>query len=131
MKIKTAGLLSILFMSAALILMCTPYAAALRFAQPYDQSIKVTFSYFSMMVLGYGNIYPMLTGVCAISSLLLLIVVLIWNRLRILTITMTLACACFSILAITFSTGITIVSVIISFCIFLSTLFQLVPKKLP
>ena len=121
MKNKTALSIAICCMLAAIGLMLTPWGAVMRFSGgPDDLWVRETYSYFSMLVLGYGNIYT--TGI--------LCVVYCANRMRIFALTCTLASAAFSILAITFFSGASIVSAVISFCLIGSAVFQLVPKKM-
>ena len=130
-KNKTALSIAICCMLAAIVLMLTPWGAVMRFSGgPDDLWVRETYSYFSMLVLGYGNIYPMLTGLCSIFTTGILCVVYFANRLRIFAPMCTLASAAFSILAITFFSGVSIVSAVISFCLIGSAIFQLVPKKM-
>ena len=131
MKNKTALSIAICCLLAAIGLMLTPWGAVMRFSGgPDDLWVRETYSYFSMLVLGYGNIYPMLTGLCSIFTTGILCVVYCANRMRIFALTCTLASAAFSILAITFFSGASIVSAVISFCLIGSAVFQLVPKKM-
>ncbi len=69
---------------AALVLECLPFGAVLNFARPAsDGSIghfRETYSYFNMMPVGYGNFFPMLTGI--LTAVLLLISLLQWRRPR-------------------------------------------------
>ena len=131
MKNKTALALAMICMLEAIVLMLTPWGAVMRFADgPYDLWVRETYSYFNMLVLGYGNIYPMLTGLCSFFTLGILLVVYFANRMRIFALMCTLASAAFSILAITFFSGASIVSAVISFCLIGSAIFQLVPKKM-
>lgn len=131
MRNKTALVLAIVCMTAAILLMLTPWGAVMRFSGgPDDLWVRETYSYFSMLVLGYGNIYPMLTGLCSLFTLGILFVVYFANRLRVFALMCTLASAAFSILAITFFSGASIVSAVISFCLIGSAVFQMVPKKM-
>ena len=129
MKNKTALALAIACMTAAIVLMLTPWGAVMRFSGgPDDLWVRETYSYFSMLVLGYGNIYPMLTGLCSLFTIGILCVVYFANRLRVFALMCTLASAAFSILAITFFSGASMVSAAISFCLIGSAVFQMVPK---
>ena len=131
MKNKTALALAIACMVAAIVLMFTPWGAVMRFSGgPDDLWVRETYSYFSMLVLGYGNIYPMLTGLCSLFTIGILCVVYFANRLRVFALMCTLASAAFSILAITFFSGASMVSAAISFCLIGSAVFQMVPKKM-
>ena len=131
MKNKTALALAIACMTAAIVLMLTPWGAVMRFSGgPDDLWVRETYSYFSMLVLGYGNIYPMLTGLCRLFTIGILCVVYFANRLRVFALMCTLASAAFSILAITFFSGASMVSAAISFCLIGSAVFQMVPKKM-
>ena len=131
MKNKTALVLAIACMTAAIVLMLTPWGAVMRFSGgPNDLWVRETYSYFSMLVLGYGNIYPMLTGLCSLFTIGILCVVYFANRLRVFALMCTLASAAFSILAITFFSGASMVSAAISFCLIGSAVFQMVPKKM-
>lgn len=132
-KNKTALIIAICCMLAAIGLMLTPWGAVMRFSGsggPDNLWVRETYPYFSMLVLGYGNIYPMLTGLCSIFTTGILCIVYFANRLRIFALMFTLASAAFSILAITFFSGASIVSAVISFCLIGSAIFQLVPKKM-
>ena len=131
MKNKTALALAIACMTAAIVLMLTPWGAVMRFSGgPDDLWVRETYSYFSMLVLGYGNIYPMLTGLCSLFTIGILCVVYFANRLRVFALMCTLASAAFSILAITFFSGASLGSAAISFCLIGSAVFQMVPKKM-
>lgn len=131
MKNKTALRYAMLCMLAAIILMLTPWGAVLRFADgPNGLWVRETYSYFHMVVVGYGNIYPMLTGLCSVFTFGILLIVYFANRLRIIAVSCTLASTAFSILSIAFFSGASIVSAIISFCLIGSAVFQLVPKKM-
>lgn len=131
MKNKAALALAIACMTAAIVLMLTPWGAVMRFSGgPDDLWVRETYSYFSMLVLGYGNIYPMLTGLCSLFTIGILCVVYFANRLRVFALMCTLASAAFSILAITFFSGASMVSAAISFCLIGSAVFQMVPKKM-
>ena len=56
-KNKTALTIAICCMLAAIVLMLTPWGAVMRFSGgPDDLWVRETYSYFSMLVLGYGNI---------------------------------------------------------------------------
>lgn len=69
---------------AALVLECLPWGAVLNFARPAsDGSIgrfRETYSYFSLMPVGYGMFFPMLTGV--LTAALLAAALLQWRRPR-------------------------------------------------
>ena len=63
----------------ALVLEFLPISAVLCFSQPSGEGasgwFRQTFSYFSPFPVGYGNLLPLLTGVCTVllTALLLLL----------------------------------------------------------
>ncbi len=68
MKIKR--ILSLVFFLAALILELLPYGAVCNFADAEGENIRQTFSYFSFLPYGYGNIGPFITGVLTVIAVI-------------------------------------------------------------
>lgn len=79
---QAARMGTVLSLATALILELLPYGAVLNFAAPAaDGSIgrfRETYSYFSLMPLGYGNVFPFLTGI--LTTFLLAAALLQWRR---------------------------------------------------
>ena len=93
---------TILCLLAALVLEALPWGAVMNFARPAsDGSIghfRETYSYFSLMPVGYGMFFPMLTGV--LTAVLLAVTLLQWRRPRkkrgdrlFVALTVTLVCS--------------------------------------
>ena len=68
---KKTRFLPLICPAAVLILELLPWGAALNFGQPDGETIRQTFSYFSLMPFGYANFWPLIT---AVLSCVLLIV---------------------------------------------------------
>ena len=62
---------AIVMQFAALILEILPVGAVMVFAAGPDERVTEVFSYFSLLLLGYANITPMLTGILTIAAILL------------------------------------------------------------
>ena len=64
---RAARIGTVLSLAGALALEIPPWGAALIFARPAEDGtigrFRETYSYFSLMPLGYANIFPMLTGI--------------------------------------------------------------------
>lgn len=58
----------------AIILMATPFGVAMTFAPGPTERVTKYFSYFSMMPLGYGNWFPVITALLSIAVFFLLLV---------------------------------------------------------
>ena len=71
---KKTRFLPLICPAAALILELLPWGAALNFGQPDGETIRQTFSYFSLMPFGYANFWPLITAV--LSCVLLIVSVL-------------------------------------------------------
>ena len=73
-------------LGAALILELLPWGAVLRFGRLAEDgtigTFRETYSYFSLMPLGYGNLFPMLTGILTAVLLLLALLQLRWQSGR-------------------------------------------------
>lgn len=63
---------------AALALEITPYGTVLHFANPEGEPFRKTYSYFSMMPCGYGNVFPLMTGIVTV----LLVASLLYAMIR-------------------------------------------------
>ena len=68
---------SLLFTAVALVLMALPIGVSLRFSISPTEVSTETFSYFSLTVLGYGDIFPFLTAVTVCMSIVIFVVVLL------------------------------------------------------
>lgn len=83
---STARVLTAVFFAAALGLELTPYGAVMRFRrQAADGSIgffRKTYSYFSLLPVGYGDFFPFLTGILTAALLLLSLLRLRWDCRR-------------------------------------------------
>lgn len=73
-KNSLLALNSILILSA-IILMTLPQSAILVFSSSPEKKITKTFSYFNIIVLGYGNWFPFLTAVLSI----VLLIIILWT----------------------------------------------------
>ena len=62
---------AILLQGAALVLEILPIGAVMVFATSPTERVTETYSYFSLLPLGYANITPMLTGILTITIILL------------------------------------------------------------
>lgn len=67
---KVIYIIGIAFQVAALVLEILPTGAVLRFADGPTRTIIRTYSYFDMMLWGYANITPMLTGIMTIAVII-------------------------------------------------------------
>lgn len=91
--------LSLLCTALSIVLMALPISATLTFAPGPGQSMNQTFSYFDLTVLGYGNLFPLLTGVLAMVAILLLLIFIFSTKLR----TAALVCLALGTVAAVFS----------------------------
>ena len=133
---KKYTLLSLLSICVAVILMIFPIGAILRFAPSSTKMVFKFFSYFDMTVWGYGNMFPFLTAVLSISSLILLFCVLLSKSrnpmLNKTTLICSIICTCTSILALLFFIvfgTVSVASVFISILLLSTTAMQFVSKK--
>lgn len=71
----------------SLILEALPYGAVLNFANPEGESIRKTYSYFSLTPFGYANFSPFITALltCAVTAILIFYCVTGKRTLLILT----------------------------------------------
>ncbi|MBC5582264.1 hypothetical protein H8S23_12170 [Anaerofilum sp. BX8] len=63
-----AGVLACAALTAALVLEATPWGAVLIFAPGPGETVRETFSYFSLTPFGYANFFPLLTAVLTVSA---------------------------------------------------------------
>lgn len=72
---STARVLAAIFLALALMLELTPCGAVLRFGRPAEDGsigfFRETYSYFSLLPVGYGNFFPLLTGLLTAALLAL------------------------------------------------------------
>lgn len=70
---STARVLAAVFLALSLALELTPYGAVLRFGHPAEDGsigfFRETYSYFSLLPVGYGNFFPFLTGLLTAALL--------------------------------------------------------------
>ena len=70
---STARVLAAVFLALSLALELTPYGAVLRFGRPAEDGsigfFRETYSYFSLLPVGYGNFFPFLTGLLTAALL--------------------------------------------------------------
>lgn len=78
MRVKSRGLdaAAVVLMAVALVLEALPFGVAMVFAAGPTERIVETYSYFSLLPLGYANVAPMLTGIMTAVATLLGVVVL-------------------------------------------------------
>lgn len=75
---KIKNILALICSLSALVLEILPYGAVLKFAVDEGKSTKREFfSYFDMTVYGYGNVFPLLTGILTVLLAVLLVVSLL------------------------------------------------------
>ena len=65
---RLAGVLACAALTAALVLEATPWGAVLIFAPGPGETVRETFSYFSLTPFGYANFFPLLTAVLTVSA---------------------------------------------------------------
>jgi hypothetical protein len=66
--------ISICCMLIAIILMTLPYGVSMTFGPSPTERVTKYFSYFSMVPVGYGNWFPVITALLSIFVLFLLLV---------------------------------------------------------
>lgn len=70
---STARVLAAVFLALSLALELTPYGAVLCFGRPAEDGsigfFRETYSYFSLLPVGYGNFFPFLTGLLTAALL--------------------------------------------------------------
>lgn len=78
MKVRSGGLsaAAVALLAVALVLEALPFGVAMVFAVGPTERIVETYSYFSLLPLGYANVAPMLTGIMTAVATLLGVVVL-------------------------------------------------------
>ena len=78
MRVKSRDLdaAAVVLMVVALVLEALPFGVAMVFAAGPTERIVETYSYFSLLPLGYANVAPMLTGIMTAVATLLGVVVL-------------------------------------------------------
>lgn len=63
-----------------LILKIFPYGAVCNFADGPGNTIRKTFSYFSLVLFGYANFTPLITAIITCIMFILLIIYVITNK---------------------------------------------------
>lgn len=67
-------MLSFACIMLSIFLMMFPYGVGMTFASAPGEQVIQTYSYFSPMPVGYGNVLPLLAALCSVVALILLIV---------------------------------------------------------
>lgn len=75
-----------------LILEILPYGAVCNFANPENEPLRKTFSYFDLTPFGYANFAPFLTAITTCVILVLLLVYLFTGKTKTITATKVLLC---------------------------------------
>ena len=78
MKLKKT--LFVILPLVALILELLPYGVVLNFANPEGEPWRRTYSYFSMMPVGYANFGPLITAILTCVLLVLVVIYLFKSR---------------------------------------------------
>ena len=71
---KECRWLMLIFPVAAIVLEALPYGAVLNFCNGNGETIRETFSYFSLIPFGYANFAPLITAVLSCVLLILSVV---------------------------------------------------------
>lgn len=74
---KKKNLFALLSSLLALALEITPWGAVLNFALDDGETIRKTYSYFSMIPFGYANFFPLMTAIMTCLLVLFLLIALI------------------------------------------------------
>lgn len=69
---EAAALLSFLALVLAVVLEALPYGVTMRFAKGPGECYLETFSYFSLLPVGYADVLPMLIGILTAAACLAL-----------------------------------------------------------
>lgn len=77
MKMKKQKIFTLIHLLVLLILEIIPYGAVCNFADEGGESIKKTFSYFSLVPYGYANFGPFVTAVLTVVLFVLCLINLI------------------------------------------------------
>lgn len=105
---------SFLSAAAALAIMVLPTSAVMVFAPGPHERFVQTYSYFSPMLFGYGNWFPIITAVLTGAALLLLLVQMLAKKGQ----TAVLACAVAgfvaSLLAVLLFGAVSVLGIVIS-----------------
>lgn len=135
MRKNTLLIINLTLILISIVLMALPTSAVLVFSAGPGKRITKTFSYFDMIVLGYGNWFPFLT---AVFSIVLLIIIL-WtilnqrhskkreNYLMICSV----ICVITSFLSLLFFGGISIPGISIFILLLLSTVLEYRLSSIP
>lgn len=128
MRKNTVLIIALTCVVISIVLMLLPISAVLVFAPNPAKRLIKTFSYFDMIVLGYGNVFPLLTAVLSI----VLLIILLWTilsqshsrkRERSLTIC-SIICVITSVLSLLLFGGISIAGIAIFILLLLSTILE-------
>lgn len=130
-----SGIISLIAMTATLILEMLPSGAVLIFASGPDERIKQTFSYFSLTPFGYANFFPLLTALLTVVVTILTTIVIIKRvnvtRLQNTVFICTVIALIFSIIPILmFGTGyMSVVGIFITILLLVSLIFQALSNR--
>lgn len=73
------GAISIIILIATIVLEALPYGAVFIFADGPESWIKRTFSYFSMILFGYANFFPLITALLTVIIMALSVYAFVKN----------------------------------------------------
>jgi len=127
---KAYTYLSIICMVLTILLMTFPHAYGMRWSTGTEY-VYSYYSYFSSIPFGNANFFPLITGVLAIISTILLILIVLSNKLQKVTFVIALINLCFSLIIIIRSilmNTIAIESISITLLIAATFVFQLLYK---
>lgn len=130
-----SGIISLIALTATLILEMLPSGAVLIFASGPDERIKQTFSYFSLTPFGYANFFPLLTALLT-AVVTILSVIAIIRRVNVTRLQNTafictvIALICSIMPVLMFGTDyISIVGIFITILILISLVFQALANR--
>jgi len=128
MRTKLSLFISLACIIVSIILMLLPIGAVLTFAPNPTDRITKTFSYFDMIVFGYGNIFPLLTAILSMFLLILVSWTLFnckYSRKREMIMNVcSVICVFTSALSLMLFSQISIIGIAILILIFISTALQ-------
>lgn len=126
MKKNALLVINLISLLISIVLMTLPISAVLVFVADSGKRITETFSYFDMIVLGYGNWFPFLTAVFSIVLLIITLWTILDQRyskkrekyLKICSV----ICVITSFLSLLLFGGISITGISISILLLISTI---------
>ena len=97
MKKQNRALTLFILPVITLILQILPFGAVCNFAGPYGDSVRQTYSCFSLIPYGYGNLFPMAAGILNIATIVILAVYAVKSNRTLLTYSEIIAWCCFAL----------------------------------